>query len=343
MRAPGWTGNPAQHASCNGHRSRGRGPRPHDDREDATMTWWEALLLGVVQGLTEFFPVSSSGHLVIGNALLGLDTPGIVFEVAVHVGTLVSVFIVYRAKIGRLLLGMVGRGDENAWPYVSKLLLASVPAGAAGLLFKDWFEARFAEPAFAATMILVTGCIVWSIRWGRERNRVTALEVLPFALAAAVALIAGTIVPFGVVLASVAVLYALARLSALPDWHPQPTWLGALFMGVAQALAILPGITRSGTTVLAGVWRRVDPVAAAEFSFLMSIIAIAGAGVLQVPDAMAAGEAIGAAPILIGGAAAMAAGIVAIRFFLALLRRQNFHIFAYYCWVAAAAFLLLAQ
>lgn len=306
------------------------------------MTWWEGVILGIVQGLTEFFPVSSSGHLVMGNALLGLDTPGIIFEVAVHVGTLVSVVIVYRRKIGRLLLGMVGRGEEGAWPYVSKLLVASVPAALVGFTLKDWFEGRFADPAFAATMVLVTGCIVWSIRWARERRRATALELLPIALAAGVAVLVGTIVPFLVVLVIVATLFAVARLLAAREWHPEPTWSGALFMGMGQALAILPGITRSGTTVLTGVWRRIDPVAAAEFSFLMSIIAIAGAGLLMVPDAVAAREALALGPILLGTVAAMLSGIVAIWFFLALLRRQNFHLFAYYCWVAATAFLVLA-
>jgi undecaprenyl-diphosphatase len=304
------------------------------------MTWWEGVLLGVVQGLTEFFPVSSSGHLVIGTALLGVEMPGIVFEVAVHVATLGSVLIVYRERIRALLRGMIGRGDEQAWPYVLELLLASVPAGLAGVLFKEWFEARFEEPTFAATMILVSGCIVWSVRWARERVRMTVLELLPIGIAAGIALIAGTLVPFVVVLAIVSSLYALARLTARAEWHPQPSWLGALTMGVAQALAILPGITRSGTTVLAGIWRRIDPIAAAEFSFLMSVIAISGAGLLMVPEAIEARETIGLGPLLAGGVAALIAGVLAIRFFLAMLRRQNFHLFAYYCWIAAGAFLL---
>lgn len=309
------------------------------------MTWWDALILGVIQGVTEFFPVSSSGHLVMGSAVLGLELPGIIFEVAVHVATLISVLIVYRGRIGRLLLGLIGRagGDDDAWPYALKLVLASVPAAVVGFLFKDWFEARFDDPRFAATMVLVTGCIVWSIRWARERTRVTALEIAPIAVAALIALLAGTIVPFMAVLAVMAVLLGGARLTAPRDWHPQPSWSGALLMGIGQAAAILPGITRSGTTVLTGTWRRIDPIAAAEFSFLMSVIAITGAGLLMVPDALEAGEAIGMVPLLVGGLAAMISGILAIRFFLALLRRQNFHVFAYYCWAAGGLFLLLAR
>jgi undecaprenyl-diphosphatase len=305
------------------------------------MAWWEALILGVVQGLTEFFPVSSSGHLVLGTALLGIRMPGIVFEVAVHVATLASVLIVYRQKVARLLLGMVGRA-EGSWPYIGKLLLASVPAGLAGVLLRDWFEARFEEPAFAATMILVTGCIVWSIRWARATERVNPVELLPVVGAAGIAIAAGTIAAFLAVFAFVLALYAAARLTAAAEWRAEPAWGGALVMGIAQACAILPGITRSGTTVLAGAWRRIDPIAAAEFSFLMSVIAIAGAGLLMVPEAIEAREAIGIGPLMIGGIAALISGVLAIRFFLALLRRQNFWVFAIYCWVAGGLYLLLA-
>jgi undecaprenyl-diphosphatase len=111
-------------------------------------------------------------------------------------------------------------------------------------------------------------------------------------------------------------------------------------MGIAQSAAILPGISRSGSTVLTGLWRRIDPVKAAEFSFLMSIPAIAGAGVLMVRDMGTQGVPVGAAPLLAGAIAAGLSGILAIRLFVALLRRQNFHVFAYYCWVAGGLFLL---
>ncbi len=309
------------------------------------MTWWEALILGIIQGLTEFFPVSSSGHLVMGSHALGLRLPGIVFEVAVHVATLASVLVVYRQRIRSLLLGLLGRssGDRNARSYVLCLVVASLPTALVSLRFKDWFEARFDDPAFAATMVMVSGCLVWSIRWAREGTRITALELLPMGLAAAVTLLAGTAIPFLIVMGVMAMIFGVARAAALRQWHAQPTWVGALVMGIAQAAAILPGITRSGSTVLAGTWRRVDPVAAAEFSFLMSIIAISAAALLMVPDAREAGEAIGLGPLLVGCAAALASGVLAIRFFLAMLRRQGFHVFAYYCWAIGGLFLLLAR
>ena len=309
------------------------------------MTWWEALILGLIQGVTEFFPVSSSGHLVMGAAVFGHQLPGMVFEVALHVSTLVSVLIVYRQRIGRLLLGLCGRtgGDERAWLYVYKLLLASVPAALVGSLFKGWFEDRFDDPAFSATMVMVSGCVVWSMRWTRENARITLLELLPVSIAAAITLLAGTVMPFLIVMAVMAMILGLARATALHPWHEQSTWTDALFMGIAQAVAILPGITRSGSTILSGAWRRIDPIAAAEFSFLMSTIAISGAALLMVPEAIETGEAIGSGALMIGCVTALISGVLAIRFFLVMLRRQSFHVFAFYCWAIGGLFLLLAR
>jgi undecaprenyl-diphosphatase len=304
------------------------------------MTWWEALILGLIQGLTEFFPVSSSGHLVMGQELLGLSIPGILFDVVVHIATLISVCVVYRERLARLVLGALGRTEENVWPYIFKIVLATVPAVIVGFTMKDWFEARFADGVFAATMVLVTGCVVWSSRWALDARRFGPLELLPLAVAGGIAVLAGTWIPFLAVLGLQTLLMGAARLTAQKTVHQEPTWSGALFMGMGQALAIFPGITRSGTTVLTGLWRRIDPVAAAEFSFLMSIPAILGAAVLQVPDVLRAEElAVSWFALLAGFVAAAVSGIVAIRFFVALLKRQNFYLFAIYAWIAAAGFL----
>lgn len=304
------------------------------------MTWWEAVMLGVIQGLTEFFPVSSSGHLVMGGAVLGLEIEGILFEVAVHVATLISVLIVYRAKIWRLIRGCCGLEEESAWPYVLKIVLATLPAIIVGFTLKDWFEARFDDPVFAGTLVLVTGSFVWSTRWTRGDRSPLPLDWAPILIAAVIALIAGTIVPFLAVLAVEALIMGFARATAPKEWHPEPTWSGALLMGIAQSAAILPGISRSGSTVVTALWRRIDPVAAAEFSFLMSIPAILGAAILMIPDVAAEGVTVGVVPLLAGGIAAGVSGVLAISLFVALLRRQNFYIFAYYCWLVGAAFLL---
>lgn len=303
------------------------------------MSWWEALLLGVVQGLTEFFPVSSSGHLVLTETLLGLRIPGIAFEVALHVATLGSVIVVYRKRLVELARGAFVRGEGSSWPYLLKLVLASIPAAVIGVGFEDFFTARFDDPLFAGTMILVTGSFVWSSRWARGGRR-GPLDVLPVTVAAAVAVIAGTIVPFAAVLAVEATIMGFARATAPAEWRPQPRWDGALLMGLAQAVAILPGISRSGSTVVTALWRRIDPVAAAEFSFLMSVPAILGAALLSLPELGAGTEGPGAVALVIGALAAGISGIAAIRFFVGLLRRQNFHVFAYYCWIAGALFVL---
>jgi undecaprenyl-diphosphatase len=310
-------------------------------RKREFMTWWEALVLGVVQGLTEFFPVSSSGHLVMGGAVLGLEVPGILFEVAVHVATLLSVLVVYRQRIWRLLRGCCGLEADGAWPYVLKLAVATAPAALVGFTMQDWFEARFDEPIFAGTMVLVTGSFVWSSRWVRsDRLRTPLLDWLPILIAALIALLAGTVVPFVAVLAVEALIMSVSRATAPREWQTEPSWTGALLMGIAQSAAILPGISRSGSTVLAGLWRRIDPLAAAEFSFLMSIPAILGAAVLKIPEIGEQGATIGAVPMLIGAVAAGASGILAIRLFVALLQRQNFYAFSYYCWAVGALFLL---
>lgn len=304
------------------------------------MSILEAVILGVIQGITEFFPVSSSGHLVMTERVLGLHIPGILFEIAVHVATLVSVLIVYRQKIWSLLRGLAVRGEGSTWPYAGMLVVATIPAAVLGLAFKDWFEARFEEPIFAGTMVLVTGCVVWSSRWVRREGMISPLEFVPVAVAAVISLMAGTITPFLAVLAVQTLLMGISRISAPREWQATPTWGSSIIMGIAQSIAILPGISRSGSTVISGLWRRLDPVVAAEFSFLMSIPAIIGAAILSVPDALEEGLTVGLAPLIAGGLAAAIAGILAISFFVALLRKQNFHVFAYYCWVVGAAFVL---
>ena len=250
----------------------------------------EAIVLGLVQGLTEFLPVSSSGHLVIAQSLMGLAQEGLLFEVALHVATLLSVLVFYRRRVGGLVTGAL-RGERDAWEYGAKLAVATLPAIVIVLLFGDWLDAQFETPATAGICLIATGCILWTTRW-----------TLPAADA------------------------------------PAPGWSAALLIGCAQAFAILPGISRSGTTVAAAVALGVSPVAAAEFSFLMSVPAILGAAVRMLPElsAVPAGEL----PALLSGAvAAGVSGVAAIWLFVRLLRQQSFYRFAYYAWPAGAIFL----
>lgn len=251
-----------------------------------------AVILGVVQGLTEFLPVSSSGHLVIARRLLAVEPPGVLLEVVLHLATLFAVVWVYRKRLAGLV-GDMARGGGEAWRYAALLALASVPAGVVGVAGRTAFEATFARPVLAAIMLLVTGGFVYSLKFTADRT-------------------AGA-----------------------------PSASSSVWMGVTQALAILPGISRSGSTVAVGVWRGIQVERAAEFSFLMSIPAILGAALLQL-DSLDEFAAIGAPGLLAGFVAALVTGIVAIRLFLAMLRAHKFHYFAWYCWAVGFGYLIAA-
>ena len=250
----------------------------------------EAALLGLVQGLTEFLPVSSSGHLVIAKTLLGRVEEGIAFEVAVHVGTLLAILVYYRARVAELALGTLKREPESLG-YVGKLVLATLPAVGVGLTVKAQIETLFDHAWVAGVALLATGALLLTTR---SSIRSAALEV--------------------------------------------PSWGHALIIGCVQVVAITPGISRSGSTVAVGLLLGIRALAATEFSFLMGVAAIAGAAVLQIP-ALAEAPREALVYYAIGGAVAAVSGLAAIALFVRLLRSQQFHVFAWYCFAAGASFL----
>lgn len=252
-----------------------------------------AAWLGLVQGVSEFLPISSDGHLVIFETLLGVseEQGGLAFVIAVHIGSLVALLLFYRERILGLVRGLFGR-DAAALAFVAKLALATLPAVAIGLTLKDRVEEAFQTPWMAGAGLLITGTFL-----------ITTKRTLPKA-------------------------HALA-----------PSYGQALAIGCAQALAILPGVSRSGSTIALALALGVAPLAAAEFSFLLGIIAIVGAAVLSLPDLLAAGATPEAAPMLLGAGVAALSGLAALALFVRLLASQRFHSFAYYCWAAGAAFL----
>lgn len=254
------------------------------------MTALESALLGAVQGLTEFLPVSSSGHLVIFQLLLGVHDPGLYFEVVVHLATLVSVLVYYRQRVGTLLRGVCG-GERDAWVYVGKLAVASLPAVLFVLLAGPFLERQFDVPAVTGLCLGITGFALWSTRRTVARASLDA-----------------------------------------------PGWGAAFWIGCAQALAILPGISRSGSTVAAALALGVRPAVAAEFSFLMSVIAISGATLRMAPDLLEL-SATALAPLWLGGGVALVTGVAAIALFVRLLDGGRLYRFAYYTWALGAVFL----
>lgn len=254
------------------------------------MTWLEALLLGIVQGLTEFLPVSSSGHLEIGNVLLGVkDSDNLLFAVVVHGATALSTMIVFRSQIAQLFKGMLHFQWNESWMYVIKIGISLVPVMIVGLLFKDTVASFF-----TGNMLLVGAMLL-----------VTSLLLL---------------------------------FSSLKKSHDgEVGYLGALIMGLAQAVAILPGISRSGATIATGLLLGFDKEKVTQFSFLMVLIPILGASLLQLKDYLAlppGTPTIEGHVLLIGFVSAFASGYMACRWMLTIVKRGKLIYFAAYCALA---------
>jgi undecaprenyl-diphosphatase len=250
------------------------------------MTLWQGAILGLVQGLTEFLPVSSSGHLVLVEALTGVKTPGVFVEVTLHVATLGSVLVVYGRRLWAIAVGTV-QGRPDARRYLGLLVLGTLPAGAIGVLFHRTVEAHFHSLAFVGAAFMVTGVVLWSTR-------------------------------------------------RLAGGRREPTGAGALGVGAAQAFAILPGISRSGSTVSAALWAGLTPADAAEFSFLLAVPVIAGAALLEGRQMIVDIARVGSVPLGVSFGVAFVSGIASIRLLVALLRRGRFYAFAPYCWAVGA-------
>jgi len=254
----------------------------------------DSILLGIVQGLTEFLPVSSSGHLVLAQEVLGVNFgQGILFEVAVHVATLVAILIFYRKRVWELAHGFFTL-QRPALEYTGKLVLGTLPAVAVALLLRDLIEQQFDSLLGVGICLIITGFIVWSTK---KTNTHSGDEV--------------------------------------------PSWKSAFIIGCVQAFAILPGISRSGSTVAAGLALGLSPLAAAEFSFMLGMIAMAGAGVLLLPE-LTSIDATLMNNIIAGSIASLISGLAALVAFVWLLRTQRFHVFAWYAWIVGAITVVVA-
>ena len=263
----------------------------------------QAIILGFVQGATEFVPVSSSGHLVLVPWLLGWPAPGLVFDTMVHWGTLVAIVAYFWrdwwAVISAWVQGLVHRdwSDPNArlgW----LLVIGSIPAAVLGFLLEDWFESLFGEPAWVSFFLLVTAAILAVSEWLSRSKRTRRVADL--------------------------------------------RWTDALIIGVGQAVAIAPGISRSGATMSAGLLLGLDRPAAARFSFMLAAPAILGAGLLQLVKLSSTPDPLAQFPVLAAGfLAALITGYAAIWGLLRYLQRRKLTLFAIYCvWVGISCLIV---
>lgn len=265
------------------------------------MEIWKAIIVGIVQGLAEFLPISSSGHIVLTQYLLGIREVGsgheedLSFEIVLHLGTLVSVLIFFRRSLWELTMSLFRKEMVEERKMIMWLGIATVPAVIAALLFKDFFEGAPGKPVLVSGLLIVTGLILFVPRFLKGRAAKVGLK-------------------------------------------------SSLVMGIGQAFAILPGISRSGSTIAAGLVSGVKAEKAAEFSFLMSIPAIAGGFVLTMKDKMEGassfGEALGSCfskAYVAGAIAAAIVGLFAIYLVMGAVKRGKLEYFSYYCFVAGIA------
>lgn len=263
------------------------------------MTVFQAFVLGVVQGLAEFLPISSSAHLALAPWALGWQDPGLAFDVALHLGTLLTVLWYFRKDWGALLVSawqiMQSRRvtTPEQWRVIF-LIIGTIPGAIAGLLLEDAAETTFRTPALMATTLMLMGVLLWAADRFLPQSRSIG----------------------------------------------EMTWRDALLVGVAQACALVPGFSRSGTTITGARLLKLDRTSAAVFSFLLSMPITAAAAVLKVPDAMAEGIS---PPLVVGVVSAAVSSWLAISVLLKYVSRRSYGIFAVYrLLVGAAIFLTLA-
>lgn len=254
------------------------------------MNLLHAILLGLIQGLTEFLPVSSSGHLAITQHFLpGFHQPGVLFDVLLHLGTMLAVLLYFRREVSNLLSSPFrqGEGARQHRRLLTLLLAGSVPTAIIGLTFKDFLEGLFENIPLVALMLLITGTLLFISEKFRRGNR----------------------------------------------REGELTLVDALVVGTVQGCAIVPGISRSGSTIAALLLRGVDGETAARFSFLLALPAVFGAALLSLRHLqdVAADEI----PMYLAGAGvAFIAGMLSIHCLLAVIRRRRLFAFAVYCWLA---------
>lgn len=259
------------------------------------MSWWEALILGLVQGLTEFLPVSSSGHLEIGQVLLGTaGEENLTFAIVVHAATVLSTLVILWREVAQLFRGTFTTTQWNKdKDYVAMIFVSMVPVFIVGMFFKEQVESLFGSGLILVGICLcVTAVLLYFSEWLSKRRAGAGHEV---------------------------------------------GYKDAIIIGLAQAVAVLPGLSRSGTTIATGLLCGVKKESVTKFAFLMVLIPILGEALLEIVDILTGevvASSIGLLPLIVGFAAAFVSGCLACRFMINIVRRQKLVYFAIYCLVA---------
>lgn len=250
----------------------------------------EAIVLGVVQGLTEFLPVSSSGHLQIAKALLGVEIEeNLVFDVTLHAATVLSTIVIFWGEIKRLLTGIISRHFNEEQAYVLKLIISMIPIGIVGFAFKDYINAMLDSPyilVIVGIMLLFTAALLSFAYYARPRQKETI------------------------------------------------SYRDAFIIGLSQALAAMPGLSRSGTTIATGILLGNKKSAVAQFSFLMVLAPILGEMLLEVVSGEMVFSSIGTLPLVCGFLASFIVGCLACKFMIGIVNKGKLIWFAVYCALA---------
>lgn len=285
------------------------------------MEWFEAVLLGLIQGLTEFLPVSSSGHLEIGKVLLGVETTDdLLFTTMVHAATVLSTIIVFRKQIWDLLKGFfcgikdwkIARNDSgkkvfmcnDQTDYLLKICLSMIPVMIVGLFLKDSVETLFGSIHVVGVALIVTALLLF---FSDYASRPGKKSIFP-----------------------------------ANDYRNGISYWQAFAIGLGQAFAVVPGLSRSGTTISTGLICGVKREAMAQFSFLMVLVPILGETFLEVVGGEFGASSVGALPLILGFVSAFLSGLFACKVMIALVKKAKLSWFALYCLVAAACIFIFA-
>ena len=262
------------------------------------MEWFEAIILGLVHGLTECLQMTSSGPLVIGREILGVEESGdLVFEVAVHAATVLSTIVVFRHEIWKLLKGLFKFRYNDETDYILKICVSMIPVFIIGVFFKSYVEGLFESLFVVGVALLMTAVLLFlSDKASNPR-----------------------------------------RMSQVPENNSRNgiSYWQALAVGIGQAFAVIPGLSRSGTTISVGLICGVRRDVMAQFSFLMVMVPILGEAFLQLVQGEMTGSSLGALPILLGFVSAFVSGLFACKVMIALVKKAKLIWFALYCAIVA--------